>query len=183
MALAWLCLIAFMLAGYAVLDGYDIGAGMAHLLVARTDEERAQVIASIGPLWDGNEVWLVALGGSLFFAFPLLYAVAFSGFYLELVMVLGGLAVTPQATASAAAPIPPIAEVSNIAAIGQLLYTRYIFFFQMAGMVLLVAMIGAIVLTLRHKENVKRQSIARQVARTPATAVEVMRVESGKGLS
>jgi cytochrome bd ubiquinol oxidase subunit II len=88
MALAWLCLLAFMLAGYGVLDGYDIGAGMAHLFVARTDEERAQVIASIGPLWDGNEVWLVALGGSLFFAFPVLYAVAFSGFYLELVMVL-----------------------------------------------------------------------------------------------
>ena len=72
--------------------------------------------------------------------------------------------------------------MSNVAAIGALLYTRYIFFFQMAGLVLLVAMIGAIVLTLRHKVGVKRQDIARQVARTPATAVEVMPTSSrGRG--
>ncbi len=81
-----------------------------------------------------------------------------------------------------AAPTPPADQVTNLAAIGALLYTRYIFFFQMAGMILLVAMVGAIVLTLRHKENVKRQSIAAQVARSPKTAVEVMHPETGKGL-
>jgi NADH-quinone oxidoreductase subunit J len=64
-----------------------------------------------------------------------------------------------------------------------LLYTRYIFFFQMAGLILLVAMIGAIVLTLRHKVGVKRQDVARQVARTPETAIDVVHVPSGKGLS
>jgi NADH-quinone oxidoreductase subunit J len=78
--------------------------------------------------------------------------------------------------------MPPPGEVSNIAALGRLLYTRYIFFFQMAGLVLLVAMIGAIVLTLRHKVGVKRQDIARQVARTPQTAVDVVRVETGRGI-
>ena len=103
---------------------------------------------------------------------------------VELILVLGGVLVSPQTAATAAAPTPPVDQVSNVAAIGELLYTRYIFFFQMAGMVLLVAMIGAIVLTLRHKVGIKRQDIARQVARTPATAVQVMRkVESGKGLS
>jgi NADH-quinone oxidoreductase subunit J len=103
---------------------------------------------------------------------------------VELILVLGGVLISPQTAATAAAPTPPVDQVSNVAAIGELLYTRYIFFFQMAGVVLLVAMIGAIVLTLRHKVGVKRQDIARQVARTPATAVEVLsNVESGRGLS
>ena len=102
---------------------------------------------------------------------------------IELVLVLFGTVVAPETVATGAAPTPPVDEVSNIAAIGALLYTRYIFFFQMAGLVLLVAMIGAIVLTLRHKEGVKRQNIAAQVARDPATAVEVVDVESGRGLS
>ncbi len=102
---------------------------------------------------------------------------------IELVLVLFGTIVAPESVATGAAPTPPVEEVSNVAAIGALLYTRYIFFFQMAGLVLLVAMIGAIVLTLRHKEGVKRQSIAAQVARDPATAVEVVDVESGRGLS
>jgi NADH-quinone oxidoreductase subunit J len=101
---------------------------------------------------------------------------------VELVLVLGGALVSPE-TATTAAPTPPLEEVSNVAAIGALLYTRYIFFFQMAGLVLLVAMIGAIVLTLRHKEGVKRQTIARQIARDPATAVDVVQVETGRGLS
>ena len=101
---------------------------------------------------------------------------------IELVLVLGGALVSPGAIAGAA-PTPPAEQVTNLAAIGALLYTRYIFFFQMAGMILLVAMVGAIVLTLRHKEDVKRQSIAAQVARSPKTAVEVMHVETGKGLS
>src|SRR5260370_7391079 len=78
----WFCLVAVMLAGYVVLDGYDIGAGIVHLLVARSDLERRQILESIGPFWDGNEVWLIAGGGTLYFAFPGLYASSFSGFYL-----------------------------------------------------------------------------------------------------
>src|SRR5216684_9236545 len=84
----WFCLVALMLAGYVVLDGYDIGAGIVHLLVARSDLERGQILRSIGPFWDGNEVWLIAAGGTLYFAFPVLYAAAFSGFYLALIIVL-----------------------------------------------------------------------------------------------
>src|SRR5277367_5493653 len=84
----WFCLVALMLAGYVVLDGFDLGAGIVHLIVARSDSERRQVIGSIGPVWDGNEVWLLAAGGTLYFAFPELYASSFSGFYLPLMMVL-----------------------------------------------------------------------------------------------
>ncbi len=82
------CFVAFLLASYLVLDGYDLGTGILHLGIARDDAERRQVIATIGPLWDGNEVYLVAAGGTLFFAFPELYALAFSGFYLPLMIVL-----------------------------------------------------------------------------------------------
>src|SRR3979411_929838 len=88
MGTIWFCLVAIMLTEYVLLDGFDIGAGAIHLLVAKTDEERVQVLASIGPVWDGNEVWLIATGGTLYFAFPLLYASAFSGFYLPLMIVL-----------------------------------------------------------------------------------------------
>jgi cytochrome bd ubiquinol oxidase subunit II len=84
----WFCLVAVMVAMYVLLDGFDLGAGAIHFLVARTTEERRQVIATIGPVWDGNEVWLLAAGGTLYFAFPLLYASGFSGFYLPLMMVL-----------------------------------------------------------------------------------------------
>ena len=84
----WFCLVAIMIAGYVVLDGFDLGAGIVHLFVARTDVERQQVIRSIGPVWDGNEVWLIAGGGTLYFAFPALYSSAFSGFYLALMVVL-----------------------------------------------------------------------------------------------
>src|SRR5487761_381092 len=84
----WFCLIALMLAVYVVLDGFDLGAGIVHLFVARSDRERRQAIGAIGPVWDGNEVWLVAAGGTLYFAFPALYASSFSGFYLALMMVL-----------------------------------------------------------------------------------------------
>jgi len=73
---------------YVVLDGFDLGAGILHLFVARRDEERRTVLEAIGPVWDGNEVWLLASGGLLVFAFPQVYAVAFSGFYLPLVLVL-----------------------------------------------------------------------------------------------
>jgi cytochrome d ubiquinol oxidase subunit II len=84
----WFCLVALMLAAYVVFDGFDIGAGIIHLGIAKTANERHQVLRSIGPVWDGNEVWLVAAGGTLYFAFPSLYASAFSGFYLPLMIVL-----------------------------------------------------------------------------------------------
>jgi cytochrome bd ubiquinol oxidase subunit II len=84
----WFCLIAVMIAAYVVLDGFDLGVGMVYLLVARNDRERKTVLQSIGPFWDGNEVWLLAAGGTLYFAFPVLYASSFSGFYLPLMMVL-----------------------------------------------------------------------------------------------
>src|SRR5438034_1128459 len=88
MGTIWFWLVAIMIAMYVLLDGFDLGAGAIHLLVAKTDEERRQVLASIGPVWDGNEVWLIATGGTLYFAFPTLYASAFSGFYLPLMIVL-----------------------------------------------------------------------------------------------
>jgi cytochrome d ubiquinol oxidase subunit II len=84
----WFCLVAVLLAGYVILDGFDIGAGIVHLFVAKNDAERRAVLASIGPVWDGNEVWLLAAGGTLYFAFPSLYASSFSGFYLALIIVL-----------------------------------------------------------------------------------------------
>ena len=88
METAWFCLVAATLATYVILDGFDLGAGIVHLWVARTEAERRLVLRSIGPLWDGNEVWLLAAGGTLFLAFPALYASAFSGFYLPLMIVL-----------------------------------------------------------------------------------------------
>lgn len=88
MLLIWFLLVAFMITAYVVFDGFDLGAGVLHLLIARTDEERRLLIRTIGPVWDGNEVWLLAGGGTLYFAFPLLYASAFSGFYLPLMIVL-----------------------------------------------------------------------------------------------
>jgi cytochrome d ubiquinol oxidase subunit II len=84
----WFCLVALMVAAYVILDGFDIGVGILHLYVARTDDERRQVIRSIGPVWDGNEVWLLAAGGTIYCAFPLLYASSFSGFYLPLMVAL-----------------------------------------------------------------------------------------------
>ena len=88
MGFIWFWLVAIMLVGYVVLDGFDLGVGVLHLVLARTDAERQMTIRSIGPVWDGNEVWLLAGGGTLYFAFPLLYASAFSGFYLPLMIVL-----------------------------------------------------------------------------------------------
>src|SRR5206468_12047173 len=88
MGTIWFWLVAIMITIYVLLDGFDLGAGAIHLLAAKTDEERRQVLASIGPVWDGNEVWLLAAGGTLYFAFPALYASAFSGFYLPLMIVL-----------------------------------------------------------------------------------------------
>jgi cytochrome bd ubiquinol oxidase subunit II len=88
MAMLWFCLATAMIAGYVILDGFDLGAGIVQLLVAKSEHEKAQVLRSIGPVWDGNEVWLVAAAGALFVAFPALYASSFSGFYLALMMVL-----------------------------------------------------------------------------------------------
>src|SRR5512146_3513302 len=84
----WYIIVALMLATYVVLDGFDLGAGIIYLIVGRTPAERKAVLHTIGPVWDGNEVWLLAAGGTLYFAFPLLYASSFSGFYLPLMMVL-----------------------------------------------------------------------------------------------
>ena len=84
----WFILVAFMLTMYVLLDGFDLGAGIIHLVAARTDTERRLILRAIGPVWDGNEVWLIAAGGTLFFTFPLLYASSFSGFYLPLIIVL-----------------------------------------------------------------------------------------------
>jgi cytochrome bd ubiquinol oxidase subunit II len=88
MLLTWYLLVAIMIVAYVVLDGFDLGVGALHLLITRTEEERSVLIRSIGPVWDGNEVWLLAGGGTLYFAFPLLYASGFSGFYLPLMIVL-----------------------------------------------------------------------------------------------
>jgi cytochrome bd ubiquinol oxidase subunit II len=84
----WFIFVALMIAMYVLLDGFDLGAGAIHLVAARDDRERRKIIRAIGPVWDGNEVWLIAGGGTLFFAFPVLYASSFSGFYLPLIIVL-----------------------------------------------------------------------------------------------
>ncbi len=88
MGFLWFAIISVMLTVYVVLDGFDLGAGALHLFLGRTDGERKNIIRSIGPVWDGNEVWLLATGGVLYFVFPQLYASSFSGFYLPLMMVL-----------------------------------------------------------------------------------------------
>lgn len=88
METTWLCIVVFMFIGYAVLDGMDFGAGIIHLFVARDEREGMLVKRTIGPFWDGNEVWIVAGGGLLFMAFPRLYASIFSGMYLPLMLIL-----------------------------------------------------------------------------------------------
>lgn len=84
----WFVAVAGMLTVYVVLDGFDFGTGIAYVWVARTDEERRAALRTIGPVWNGNEVWLLASGGLIFFAFPKAYAAGFSGFYLALMLVL-----------------------------------------------------------------------------------------------
>ncbi len=84
----WYIAVAFMLIVYVILDGFDLGAGIVHLFAAKEDQERRTILNAIGPVWDGNEVWLVAAGGTLYFAFPKVYASGFSGFYLPLIMIL-----------------------------------------------------------------------------------------------
>jgi NADH-quinone oxidoreductase subunit J len=99
---------------------------------------------------------------------------------VELALVVGTWAISSDALTAAAAPSS--GDVTNTEALGQILYTKYVYFFQAAGLVLLVAMIGAIVLTLRHKQGVKRQDVSVQVARNPATAMEVVKVKPGQGI-
>lgn len=89
----WFLLIFVLIAGYFVLDGFDLGAGVLYPFVAKNDKEKAVVRTSIGPVWDGNEVWLLTAGGALFAAFPAAYATTFSGFYLAVMLVLFGLIV------------------------------------------------------------------------------------------
>lgn len=88
MEIFWAVIVVAMLTIYIILDGFDMGAGIIHLLFAKTEEEKKKITGAIGPFWDGNEVWLLAGGGVLVFAFPTLYAVGFSGFYLPLIMIL-----------------------------------------------------------------------------------------------
>src|SRR6516162_3625439 len=85
--LLWFALLGVLLAGYGILDGFDLGVGILHLWV-RKDGERRVLMNSIGPIWDGNEVWLVVFGGALFAAFPRAYAAAFSGFYTPFMLLL-----------------------------------------------------------------------------------------------
>jgi NADH-quinone oxidoreductase subunit J len=103
-------------------------------------------------------------------------------FLVELLLVVAAWAIGPGVPKAITAPIPPLDVHSNTEALGLVLYTRYVYFFEVAGLVLLVAMIGAIVLTLRHKPNVKRQNIAEQVGRTREAAVELKHVRPGQGL-
>src|SRR5829696_7448363 len=84
----WFIAVALMITMYVLLDGFDLGAGTIHLFAAKNEQERRTILRAIGPVWDGNEVWLIAGGGTLFFAFPILYASSFSGFYLPLIIVL-----------------------------------------------------------------------------------------------
>jgi NADH-quinone oxidoreductase subunit J len=103
--------------------------------------------------------------------------------FAELVaLALGASAIGTGVGKAIAEPIPPVADVTNTEALGLVLYTRYAYYFEAAGLVLLVAMIGAIVLTLRHKPNVKRQNIADQIARTKASAIKIRKVQSGQGI-
>ncbi len=100
----------------------------------------------------------------------------------ELFLVVGTMGADPEIGAVQVSPTPDPTEISNIAALGNILYTDYIYLFQTAGMILLLAMIGAIVLTLRHKPHVKRQVISDQVGRRPEDAIEVVKVKPGQGI-
>jgi NADH-quinone oxidoreductase subunit J len=103
-------------------------------------------------------------------------------FLVELLLVVGTWVTGPGVESAIRSPIPPLQQANNTQALGRVLYTTYVHFFELAGIVLLVAMIGAIVLTLRHKEGVKRQNVGRQLARTPATSIEIRKVRPGQGI-
>ncbi|MGK2857500.1 MAG: cytochrome d ubiquinol oxidase subunit II [Thermoanaerobaculia bacterium] len=89
----WFLLIGVLLTGYAILDGFDLGVGMMHMFIAKSDRDRRILVNSIGPVWDGNEVWLLTAGGAIFAAFPNVYATVFSGFYIALMLLLAALIV------------------------------------------------------------------------------------------
>jgi cytochrome bd ubiquinol oxidase subunit II len=91
LATLWFVLVIGLFAGYAMLDGFDLGAGIVHLYVAHTDEERRHVLNAIGPVWDGNEVWLITAAGATFAAFPIVYGTVLSSFYLAVILILGSL--------------------------------------------------------------------------------------------
>ncbi|MCP1335601.1 NADH-quinone oxidoreductase subunit J [Futiania mangrovi] len=101
---------------------------------------------------------------------------------IEILLVVGGWAIAPEAVGQAAAPIPDPSQITNTHALGLVLYTRYAYFFQAAGVILLIAMIGAIVLTLRHREGVRRQNISVQVLRRREEAVELKNIKPGQGI-
>ena len=101
---------------------------------------------------------------------------------VELAMVLGGWVISAEATALRLSPTPDITEMQNTRALGAILYTKYVYLFQVSGVILLVAMVGSIVLTLRRRPNVRRQSISEQIARHPEDTIELVRVETGKGV-
>ena len=103
-------------------------------------------------------------------------------FLIELLLVVGAWTIGPGVPRTITAPIPPMETITNTEALGLVLYTRYVYFFQAAGLILLIAMIGAIVLTLQHRRGVKRQNISEQVARTRETAIEIRQVRPGQGL-
>jgi len=102
--------------------------------------------------------------------------------FVELILVAGAWVAAPELAASAGVPLPPVEQTPNTAALGNVLYTRYVYLFQAAGLILLVAMVGAIVLTLRQREGVRKQSIARQVSRRREEAIELKDVPSGSGV-
>src|ERR1700758_4607399 len=87
----WLIIVAFLWVGFFILEGFDFGVGMLHSFIGRTDTERRVVVNSIGPVWDGNEVWLIVAGAAIFAAFPGWYATMFSALYLAMVLLLGAL--------------------------------------------------------------------------------------------
>jgi NADH-quinone oxidoreductase subunit J len=101
---------------------------------------------------------------------------------VELILLFGTWNLSPDMVAHVSAPQPSAGGLSNTQALGEILYTKYVFWFQTAGLILLVAMIGAIVLTMRHRTGIKRQNVADQVARGPATAVEIIKVKPGQGI-
>ena len=101
---------------------------------------------------------------------------------IELILVFTSLSLEPINGTTAVQPIPDLAQTSNIKAIGDLLYTKYVFFFQLSGLILLVAMIGAIVLTLSHRSDIKRQNISDQIGRDSEDAVKLRSVKSGEGI-
>jgi len=172
-AVLWLILAFFNAAGLFVLLGAEF---LAMILVVVYVGAVAVLFLFVVMMLD---VDFAALRAGFFRNAPL-GALIGAILLIELVLVLGFRLSGELASAAAAAPVPSAGSgISNTVALGRILYTKYVFFFEAAGLILLVAMIGAIVLTLRHKVNVKRQSIAAQSARTPAMAIEIAKVAPG----